>query len=80
MAVSTQLITVFGLHIDSFIFAAGIVIFVIVFAGVILLARNIRPVLGLLLLILAMAMVIGLALETKTIKRELKEFYEKLAD
>ena len=79
MTVSLQLLKFFGLHIDSFIFAAGIIVFIIVVAGIILLARNIRPILGLLLLILAMAMVIGLALETKTIKREMKEFYEKLA-
>jgi len=74
----THLFIIFGLRIDNFLFAAVILILTILVIGIVLMARNIRPIIGFLLLILALAMVIGIAYDMKSIKRELKEVYEKI--
>jgi Na+/pantothenate symporter len=69
---------IFGINFDTFLIVTSIIIFILLVLGIILMVRNVRPITGFLLLILAIALVIGVAYDGKGIKRSLKNTYEKI--
>ncbi len=71
-------IAVFGLTISNFILAALIIILALIVSGIILLVRNIRPILGFLLLVFALALIIGISYDAPGIERELTKFWSKV--
>lgn len=77
MDVFTPLFVVFGLEIDTFLLVVIILVVILAGVGIFLMIRNVRPITGFLLLILAMAMVIGVSYDAKTIKKELKRTIER---
>jgi len=79
MDVSTPLFVIFGQTIDTFLLVIIILIVIIVAFGIVLMIRNVRPITGFLLLILALAMIIGVSYDYKTIKKELGRTIEKFA-
>ncbi|HPD65872.1 MAG TPA: hypothetical protein P5050_10090 [Bacteroidia bacterium] len=77
MDVFTPLFVVFGLNIDTFLLVVIIIVAILAGVGIFLMAQNVRPITGFLLLILALAMVIGVSYDAKTIKKELKRTIER---
>jgi len=79
MGISTPLFVIFGLNVDVFLAVVVAIILVLVVVGIILMVRNVRPITGFLLLILAMAMIIGISYDYKSIKKELGRTIERFA-
>ncbi|NLJ06793.1 MAG: hypothetical protein GX437_03880 [Sphingobacteriales bacterium] len=77
MDVFTPLFVVFGLNIDTFLLVVIIIVAILAGVGIFLMAQNVRPITGFLLLILALALVIGVSYDAKTIKKELKRTIER---
>ncbi|MBT3422465.1 MAG: hypothetical protein HOD63_17455 [Bacteroidetes bacterium] len=69
---------IFGINFDTFLIVTTIIILVLLVLGIVLMVRNYRPITGFLLLILAIALIIGVAYDGVGIKRSLKQTYEKV--
>lgn len=70
---------IFDFLSDPFILTIVIIVLILVILGIVLMARNIRPILGLLLLIFAMAMVIGVSYDVQGMKRSFKNFWTNIS-
>lgn len=66
----------FGVEFDQFMIVTICIILVVLVLGIILMVRNVRPITGFLLLVLAVALIIGVSYDSKGIKRTLKTAYE----
>lgn len=71
-------LSLFGLTLDNFLIVVIAIVLTLMIIGIILMARNIRPILGLLLLIFAVAMIIGVSYDEKGLKRELNKFWSNV--
>ncbi len=69
---------IFDINFDTFLIVTTIIILVLLVLGIVLMVRNYRPITGFLLLILAIALIIGVAYDGVGIKRSLKQTYEKV--
>lgn len=79
MNISTLInFVIFGINFDTFLIVTVIIILTLLVLGIILMVRNYRPITGFLLLILAIALIIGVSYDGKGIKRSLKQTFEKV--
>jgi len=78
MVLFTTYFTIFGISVDSFIIITAVIVLALIVAGIILMIRNVRPILGLLLLIFAVALIIGVSYDADGIRRELTKFWKKV--
>ena len=77
---STLALVLLAFKIDTFILVSGIIILTLFVIGGILLYRNVRPITGLMLIIIGLALTIGIAYDYQNIKEELSSFWQKFAD
>ena len=71
-------IVIGSLTIDNFLIISGSIILGLIIMGIILLVRNVRPILGFLLLVFAIALIIGISYDKKGIQKSIKNMSAKV--
>jgi ABC-type multidrug transport system permease subunit len=64
---------------DAFVLSVIILIIICFGTGVLLLARNTKPMLGFLLIVISVALIIGISMDAQAMKREIINFWKTVS-